>query len=177
MWLVLPSWRGEAAITRSYARNVISQLDRCGHQPEGLKAFPSPQKSHVAVIQNAPQDRLIDLHAFDLVEIHFVGPAADETRLVNDPPVRSRDLGRPLNKPLADEKNERNDGKYTSEINQKGRGAVLPLCKHESDQRREHERESRPIHNPMQLRGVADVLTRLQNALNVAHPSSPGGPP
>src|SRR3954469_18624778 len=111
MLLAWPSWRGGAAIARSHAGNVISQLDRRRHQPERLEAFARSQKSHMAIIEDAPKDRLIDLHALDFVHIHLVRPAADEACLVNDAAVRDRDFGGSLNEPFAKQKNERDDRK------------------------------------------------------------------
>src|SRR5438034_932256 len=47
---------------------------------------------HIAVIEQAAEDGLVDVHALDLVHVHFHGVAAHEAALVDDPAVGDRDL-------------------------------------------------------------------------------------
>src|SRR5262245_14772611 len=79
--------------------DVIAELDRVGDRLEGLEAGADATHQDVAVTQNAPEDRLVDVDTLDLVHVHLDGFAADEALLVDDAAVGDGDLGGPAPEP------------------------------------------------------------------------------
>src|SRR5206468_9257459 len=74
--------------------------------------------------------------------------------------------------PLLDQEKDRNECEGVCGIPPKSR-QHLRLAQPESDPRKECNRDTRPVHDPMNGRDAPDLLTGLQDALNIAHDGSP----
>jgi len=100
------------AATLGYVRRSgdgVSELDWAGDGAERLEAFAGAKDRHIAIVEHAPEDGLIDLDALDLVHVHLVGLPPDETFLVDDPPVGDCDLGETRTKPILEQEDDRNE--------------------------------------------------------------------
>ena len=89
--------------------DAVSQLDRACDGAQRFETLAGAEDRHGAVVEHAPEDRLIDLDALDLVHVHFVGLPLDQTGLVDDPPVGDCDLGDSPLDPLLDQEDCRNE--------------------------------------------------------------------
>src|SRR6185295_12243870 len=78
------------------------------------------------------------------------------------------DLGDPPLEPLLDQENDRNEREGVRRIPPKSRQEPR-IAEPKSDHRQECDRTARPVHYPMNGRDVPDLLTGLQDALNIAH--------
>src|SRR6185295_7676469 len=108
---------------------------------------------------------------------HLVSLPPDKTFLVDDPPVGDCDLGDPPLEPLLDQENDRNEREGVRRIPPKSRQEPR-IAEPKSDHRQECDRTARPVHYPMNGRDVPDLVTGLQDALNIAHDNdSPSTPP
>src|SRR5690348_2575068 len=150
---------------------MIAEGDRRIHVGERLDTDAHASDDDVAVVEDAAEDRLVDVDALDLVEMHLDGAPADEAALVDDAAVGHRNLGCPAAEP-GDEQQYGRAGEY------EGRQPVpyppgadrQPRVAEPEDQRRkDQQQKAGQVDGPMEIGGVAYVLARLQHALDVAH--------
>src|SRR3954451_9986247 len=91
-----------------HASDVVAKIQRPSnwlvHRSERLHSSACPFDGEAAVVQKAAEDGLVDLYGFDLVHMHFGRLARNKSALVDDPPVRHRDLLDPPFDPGAGEK-------------------------------------------------------------------------
>src|SRR5260370_40960685 len=83
--------RAGAGAFASDRGDVVAQLERMIDMRQRLEPRPGAVDDHVAVIEQAAEDGLVDVHALDLVHVHFHGVAADEPAPVEYRPVRHGD--------------------------------------------------------------------------------------
>src|SRR5947209_2835702 len=128
---------------------------------------------HVAIIEQAAEDGLVDVHALDLVHVHFHGVAAHEAALVDDPAVGDRDLrGHPV-KPSArqqdgsDDEDDRRDGQDEEMQCRRARQ------KAGEDAGNGPQEQSRQIGDPGDPGDVSHALAFLQDTVDIGH----SGPP
>src|SRR5262245_52141222 len=88
--------------------DAVSKLDWAANGAERFEAFAGAKDRHIAIVEHAPEDRLIDSDALNLVHVHLVGLPPTETFLVDDPPAGDCDLSDPPLEPLLDQENDRN---------------------------------------------------------------------
>src|SRR5262249_8832837 len=151
--------------------DVIAELDRRIHLLERLDADADTTDEDVAVVEDAAEDRLIDVDAFDLVEMHLDGASANEAALVDDAPVGHRDLGGPAAKPGPEQPGGRHQQQGGGDPVPDADGADRhrPVAEPEDQRREDQEQQARHVDKPVKVGGVANMLTRLQHALHVAH--------
>ena len=153
----------------------VSKLERRGNP-----AHDDPRISHVrapgahdtddAVVEDASENRLVDIHRLDLVHVHLGGLAPNEPTLEDDTLVGDRELGDPANEPGAQERCD----EQRTEYHRGGRdehvvgGPARMLPPHQSNTGDQgHDR--RPIDDPMQPSRSDDALAGLQDGFGVAH--------
>src|SRR5690242_9306710 len=88
--------------TPSPRGHSVAEGERRVDAPQRLDAVASAANDDVAIVENAAEDRLIDIDALDLVHVHFDRVAADEAGLVDDAAVGHVDLSRPPPEPGAE---------------------------------------------------------------------------
>src|SRR6185312_8071283 len=96
-----PSLRYSMA-TPSPRGHGIAEGERRIDPAQRLDAVAGAANDDVAIVEDAPEDRLIDIDALDFVHVHFDRVAADEAGLVNDAAVGHVDLSRPPPEPGAE---------------------------------------------------------------------------
>src|SRR5713101_1274782 len=182
MRLNLPSCSGFDAMRVSRAGrgafasdrgDVIAQLERMIDMQQRLEPHAGAVDDHVAVIEHAAEDGLVDVHALDLVHVHFHGVAAHEAALVDDPPIGHGDLrGHPV-KPGA----RQQDGSYDEDDRRDGQDEEmqcrLARQKAGEDPGDGPQQQSRQIGDPGDPRDVSHALAFLQDTVDIGH----SGPP
>src|SRR5438876_4488275 len=83
--------RIEAA--RSARRHAAAEVQGVVDHPQGLDAGAGPANGDIAVIEDAAEDGLVDVHALDLVHVHLDGVPSDQTPLEDHAAVGDRELG------------------------------------------------------------------------------------
>ncbi len=96
-------------VTVRDAGDAVSEFDGSRDAGQRFKARAGAGDDHGAKVENAAENGLVDLHALDLVHVHLVGPALDESGLVDDAQVGDRDLRRPPAVPFADQQKQADD--------------------------------------------------------------------
>ena len=76
-------------------RNASGEVDGA----DGFPALADAHDGHVAVVHDAAENALVDVHAFDLVDAHLEGAALDEAGLVDNPEIGDVGLGGPAMEP------------------------------------------------------------------------------
>src|SRR5258707_4280716 len=90
----------------------IAERQRRGNGGDGFLALADAEDGDVAVIQDAPENALVDIDALDLVEAHLEGAALDEAGLVDDAQIGDVGLGGPAMEPGGEGLVEREEGRY-----------------------------------------------------------------
>src|SRR6202011_1378307 len=75
--------------------DVVAEIQRRSDGRDGLRAFADATNRHVAIVEDAAQNALVDVDALDLVERHFEGAPLDEPGLVHDAQIGDVGLGGP----------------------------------------------------------------------------------
>ena len=63
---------------------MVAERERGVDQPERLEAGAGAADGDVAVVEEAAEQRLVDVDALDLVHVHLGGVAPDEAALQDD---------------------------------------------------------------------------------------------
>src|SRR6266702_6676529 len=90
-------------------RDVVAEIERRTNGGDVLPALADPLDGHVAIIEDTPQDRLVDVDALDLVQRYFEGAALDKPGLVHNPHVSDVGLGGKTMEPGLDRPIQRRD--------------------------------------------------------------------
>src|SRR5205085_3079157 len=75
--------------------DVVAEFERRGDGRDRLDTFADAANRHVTIIQDAAENGLVDVDAFDLVETHLERTPLDEPGLVHHPQIGHVGFGGP----------------------------------------------------------------------------------
>src|SRR5688572_24010286 len=76
---------GDMPVATLPRRDVVAELNRRTDHFDVLVALADAADGHIAIVEDAGGNRLLDVDALDLVEVHLERLALDEALLVHDP--------------------------------------------------------------------------------------------
>src|ERR1700740_3257841 len=92
--------------------NKVAELERRSYGRDSLPSLADAQNCHIAVIENAAENALVDVNALDLVKAHLKGAAFDEPGLVDDAQIGDVGLGGPAMEPGGQHFVQRDNRRY-----------------------------------------------------------------
>src|SRR5579883_2335002 len=155
----------------SARRNRAPQFERRVDLADRLERAPGAADRDIAVVENAPKQRLVDIDAFDLLHVHLDRVAADEAALENDAAVGHRDFRRRAAKPRPHETGDSQEGEDREKTERDGleAKAVKMHGDGQCEQSRDRQPDCLPEYRPGQGGSVNDLLSRLEYAVDVVH--------
>jgi hypothetical protein len=145
------------------------QLQRCIDHAEIFKTAPGAVDRDIAVVEEAADQRLIDVDAFNFLHVHLDGVPTYKTTLQDDAAISDGNFGRPATKPGGNESAHGGYGGEDCDEQAKIHGFAMVRADDQNRQRANGEQNRRNVNCPANVCSVAHVLARFEDTIDIGH--------